>query len=240
MATLYLTEQGAVVRKTGERLIVEKEGQELLEIECFKLDTILVFGTVHLTTPALIALLEHGIELAFLSMSGRLRGQLTPPKAKNVLLRMAQYQKGQDPARALALARAFVRGKVENALALLTRQHRNYPERGFDAYRQELQRLLRRIEAVPTLEALRGLEGTAARTYFQGFGLGPAVRSWPSLAVAVVLLPIRSTRCFPLATSWSTPSLPACSMPWATTLTLGFVTVQVPKIRLVTPVVDAV
>ncbi|RMD60613.1 CRISPR-associated endonuclease Cas1, partial [Candidatus Parcubacteria bacterium] len=171
MATLYLTEQGAVVRKTGERLIVEKEGQELLEIECFKLDTILIFGTVHVTTPALILLLERGIELAFLSMSGRLRGQLTPPKAKNVLLRMAQYQKCQDRACALALARCFVRGKVENALALLTRQHRNYPERGFDPYRQELQRLLHRIDTVPALNALRGLEGTAARIYFQGLGL---------------------------------------------------------------------
>jgi CRISPR-associated protein Cas1 len=35
MANLYLTEQGAVLRKTGERLLVEKDDKELLEIECF-------------------------------------------------------------------------------------------------------------------------------------------------------------------------------------------------------------
>lgn len=171
MATLYLTEQGAVLRKTGERLIVEKEDQELLDIECFKVDTIFVFGNVHVTTPALTTLLDHGIELAFLTMTGRLKGQLTPPKAKNVLLRVAQYQKLQEMAFALELARSFVRGKVQNALALLTRQHRNYPERGFEPYRQELTRLLPRLATAPTLETLRGLEGTAARTYFQGFGL---------------------------------------------------------------------
>ena len=85
MANLYLTEQGAVLRKTGERLLVEKDDKELLEIECFKVDSIFVFGNVHVTTPALTTLLDQGIELAFLSVTGRLKGQLTPPKAKNVL-----------------------------------------------------------------------------------------------------------------------------------------------------------
>ena len=67
MANLYLTEQGAVLRKTGERLIVEKDDQELLEIECFKVDTVFIFGNVHVTTPALTTLLDHGIELAYLT-----------------------------------------------------------------------------------------------------------------------------------------------------------------------------
>ncbi len=171
MANLYLTEQGSMLRKTGDRLIVEKEGRELLEIECFKVDTVFLFGNVHVTTPALTELLDHGIELALLTLGGRLKGQLTPPKAKNVLLRMAQYEKSRDPSWVLAFSRSLVRAKVENALSLLTRQHRNYPERGFDPYRQELERLLGRIAEALTLDSLRGLEGTAARTYFQGFAL---------------------------------------------------------------------
>ncbi|MBI3303616.1 MAG: CRISPR-associated endonuclease Cas1 [Deltaproteobacteria bacterium] len=171
MANLYLTEQGAVVRKTGDRLIVEKDDAELLEIECFKLDTIFLFGNVHVTTPALTELLDHGIELALLTLGGRLKGQLTPLKAKNVLLRMAQYQKSQDPSVALPLARAFVSGKVRNALALLTRQHRNYPERGFAPYREELDRLLSSVATAEPLDSLRGFEGTAARSYFAGFAL---------------------------------------------------------------------
>lgn len=171
MANLYLTEQGAVLRKTGERLLVEKDDKELLEIECFKVDTIFVFGNVQVTTPALTTLLAQGIELAFLSVTGRLKGQLTPPKAKNVLLRVAQYQKFQETPFALNLARCFVQGKVHNALSLLTRQHRNYPTRGFDPYRQELTRLLHKVDTAPTLETLRGLEGTAARVYFEGFRL---------------------------------------------------------------------
>lgn len=44
MANLDLTEQGSVVRKTGDRLVVEKDRAEMLEIECFKLDTVFLFG----------------------------------------------------------------------------------------------------------------------------------------------------------------------------------------------------
>jgi CRISPR-associated protein Cas1 len=171
MANLYLIEQGSVVRKTGDRLIVEKDDKELLEVECFKLDTIFLFGNIHVTTPALTELLEHGIELALLTQGGRLKGQLTPPKAKNVLLRMAQYRRSQDPAWATPLARTFVDAKVQNAAALLTRQQRNYPERGFAPYREELERIRTAIRTTETLDALRGFEGTAARSYFAGFAL---------------------------------------------------------------------
>ncbi|MGE0827506.1 MAG: CRISPR-associated endonuclease Cas1 [Candidatus Binatia bacterium] len=171
MANLYLIEQGAVLRKTGDRLIVEKDAKELLEVECFKIDTVFLFGNVHVTTPALTELLEHGIELAFLTMGGRLKGQLTPPKAKNILLRMAQYQKGQDSIWRRDLARTVVDGKIRNGLALLHRQQRNYPDRGFSPYRDELQGLRDKVQAVETLESLRGLEGAAARSYFAAFAL---------------------------------------------------------------------
>lgn len=171
MANLYLIEQGSVLRKTGNRLIVEKDNAELLEVECFKIDTVFLFGNIHVTTPALTELLEHGIELALLTQGGRLKGQLTPPKAKNVLLRMAQYQQSQESTVTLGLARAFVDAKVRNASALLTRQQRNYPERGFASYREELDRLRTTMATTETLDSLRGFEGTAARTYFAGFAL---------------------------------------------------------------------
>lgn len=171
MANLYLIEQGSVLRKTGDRLIVEKDDTELLEVECFKIDTVFLFGNVHVTTPALTELLEHGIELALLTQGGRLKGQLTPPKAKNVLLRMAQYKQSQEPMGTIGLARTFVDAKVRNALALLTRQQRNYPERGFASYREELDRLRAALTTAETLDSLRGFEGTAARSYFAGFAL---------------------------------------------------------------------
>ena len=43
-------------------------------MECFKIDTVFVFGNIHVTTPALTELLDHDIELALLTMGGRLKG----------------------------------------------------------------------------------------------------------------------------------------------------------------------
>ena len=62
MPVLYVTEQQSIIRKTSDRLVVEKEGNVLMEIPCLKLDTVLIFGNVQVTTQALVEMLDHGIE----------------------------------------------------------------------------------------------------------------------------------------------------------------------------------
>lgn len=128
MAVLYLTEQGSIVRKTSDRLIVEKGHEVLLEIPCRKLDTVLIFGNVQVTTQALHEMLDHGIEFAYLTRSGKLRGQLTPPKAKNIRVRMSQYEASRSEAFCLRLARTLVAAKIGNAVAVLRGFRRNHPE----------------------------------------------------------------------------------------------------------------
>jgi CRISPR-associated protein Cas1 len=71
MATLFITEQGSLIRKTSDRLIVQKDDAVLLEIPCLKIETVLLYGNVQVTTQALAEMLDHGIELALLSRSGR-------------------------------------------------------------------------------------------------------------------------------------------------------------------------
>ena len=108
MATLFITEQNSIIRKTSDRLIVEKDDTVLLEIPCLKIETVLIYGSVQVTSQALAEMLDHGIELALLSRSGRLRGQLTPPKAKNMPLRMRQYELSRSEGFCLDLARSLV------------------------------------------------------------------------------------------------------------------------------------
>jgi CRISPR-associated protein Cas1 len=68
MATLYLTEQGSKLGKTSRRLVVEKDKKLLLEIPEFKVERVLIFGNVQITTQAIVFLLVNGIETSFLSM----------------------------------------------------------------------------------------------------------------------------------------------------------------------------
>lgn len=170
MSVLYLTEQGACVAKRGERIVVEKEGKELLEIECFKLQALLLFGSVQVTTQALRQLLAHEIETAFLTMDGRLLGQLTPVTPKNVFLRMSQVRCFDDTEFTMQVAKAVVDAKVSNALVLLTEFQRNHPEADIRPSINSLRVVVAGIPEVTSQESLLGVEGNAASVYWQAFG----------------------------------------------------------------------
>ncbi len=170
MATLYLTEQGSILRKTSDRLIVEKDHTVLLEVPCLKIDNILIFGNVQVTTQALAELLEHNIELALLSTSGKLRGQLTPPNPKNIRVRMRQYELAHSEESSLGIAKRFVSAKIANSAAVLTRLRRHAPGELPLSFIQELNATLPDVETAPSLESLLGLEGSAAARYFRALG----------------------------------------------------------------------
>lgn len=167
MANLYITEQNAWIRKRGDRVVVEKDDATLLEIPYFKIDTVLLYGNVQFTTQALGLLLDHGVELALLTTSGRLRGQLTPPKAKNITLRMAQYERSACEDFCLNFARELVRGKIENSAAHLRRFRHNHPEVIELSDITNLETHAAQVQSVAGIESLRGVEGTAAARYFR-------------------------------------------------------------------------
>jgi CRISPR-associated protein Cas1 len=169
MACLCITEPYAVLRKTGDRVIVEKDGETIMEVPCLKLDTVLLYGKIQFTYDAAVELLQHGIELSLFSSTGHLWGQLTPPKARNMVLRMRQYELVHSEAFCLRLAKSIIRGKITNAVAVLRRFHINHPQAVPLAVVSDLESRLGRIDATADLDTLRGLEGSAAAAYFGTF-----------------------------------------------------------------------
>jgi CRISPR-associated protein Cas1 len=170
MANLYVTEQGAVLRKTGERIIVEKDGSVLLDVQCNQIDGVLLFGNVQFTTQVAHKLFEHGIEMALLTKTGKLLGQITSPFPKNIELRYAQFKKYDDPSFRLALSKILVNGKISNCLNLCKTFSYNHPEVDLKATSAGLESSLRQIELCQDLSALFGVEGHSATIYFQGYG----------------------------------------------------------------------
>ena len=104
MTTLYLTEQGSVITKTGERLVVRKDGTLLHDVPALHVEQIVVFGNAGFTTPAVRYVLENGIDVAYLSSYGNYRGRFQPAWAKDASIRQQQYQRSLDPAFCLHLA----------------------------------------------------------------------------------------------------------------------------------------
>lgn len=113
MSTLYLLEQGARLEKESKRLIVKKEDKVLLEIPEFKIERVLIFGNIQITTQAMKFLLESGIETSLFTIYGKLIGRVMPSCSKNVVLRMAQFEKSKDENFRLKIAKIIVAGKIK-------------------------------------------------------------------------------------------------------------------------------
>jgi len=168
MAFLYLTEQGSVLRKIGDRLIVEKDSAILLDVPCHKLEAVLLFGNIQVTTQAMAELLDAGVPVSLLNREGALRGSLEPPQGKNVLLRIAQFELHRDPERSMALARRVVDAKLANSAAVLARFGDPEQVRG-QATEEALAQIAEareKVQAADAIDVLDGIEGAAAHLYF--------------------------------------------------------------------------
>ncbi|RMG61040.1 MAG: CRISPR-associated endonuclease Cas1 [Deltaproteobacteria bacterium] len=170
MGILYVTEQGAFLTKAGERIVVRKGDKVLRWVKGNEVSQVIIFGNVGLTTQATAFLLRRGIDVVFLSAGGDYRGRLVTDLGKNVALRKKQFERFSDRDFGLALAREFVRGKVENCLALLRNHNRHHQDEEVASAAHRLRRNLLKVEGASSIEELMGVEGDSARVYFSGFG----------------------------------------------------------------------
>lgn len=177
MATLYLTDQGTTVRKEQNRLVIEADERKVAEIHDFKVDRVVIFGNIQLTTPVIGFLLDRGIETTFLSMYGKLKGRLVPLESKNIILRTRQYSRTQDVGFASGMARAFIEGKIANCSSILSRHQRNHRESDLQSRIDQLASLKSRLPEISSRESMRGIEGQAAAVYFDGLA-GILRRGW--------------------------------------------------------------
>ncbi len=170
-SVLYVTVPGACVHQNHGRLKVTKGSEVLQEARLLDLERVVILGgSAGVTSTAATALMEAGIETAFLSSTGKFRGFLAPARGRGAALRLAQFAAYSDSTRRLALARKFVVRKLKNGDTLLGRYARNHPE--FDPTR-ERDRLFAAgyaAEHAESIERLMGFEGEAAAAYFSAFG----------------------------------------------------------------------
>lgn len=166
MSILYLTHQGARLRREAECLVVEKQGRRLARVPAFQVERVLVFGHSELTSGAVDLLLSRGIECAFVSMSGRLKGRLVSPHSGNAILRVAQFDRGKDESFCLKVSKGFVEAKLKNQRTLLRRFDRSHDELEFTVECGRLTEAQEQLGSCETLAAVRGVEGAGARAYF--------------------------------------------------------------------------
>ena len=170
MSVLYLKEQGAIVQKSGERIIVNKKGQTLLDIPVFQLDNIAVIGNVQVTTQALYMLMQNGVDVSYFSRSGIYLGSSTAESARNILLRFEQYRSFMNEERRLEIARTIVDGKIRNQIEMIRRSRWTGIDYDWHADVNRMEQIRHTLSERKTTQELMGTEGVCSQFYFGAFG----------------------------------------------------------------------
>jgi len=127
-------------------------------------------GPVQFSTQALALLLDHGIDVSFLTSRGRLRGSLVSGQSRNVYLRLAQFDRWKNPEFRVAFSRYIVTAKLTAQERLIDRYRRNHPDQVEEGAQERIRQIIEKIATAESVETLQGLEGAAAATYYRQFG----------------------------------------------------------------------
>lgn len=177
--TVYVTSEGAWLRKDGANLVVEVEGVERGRVPLHMLEGLVTFGRPGASPALMRACAEAGIALSFLDPNGRFLARVEGPRTGNVLLRKAQFRAAEDAGSAVPIVRGIVAAKAANQRTVVRRALRDHadalPRDAIETLGKAEARLTdvaRRTLVTGSVDALRGLEGEAAATYF---GVFPAL-----------------------------------------------------------------
>lgn len=167
---LYLTGHGLTVGKSGEVLQVREYGRGkgtpaklVQEVRLNEVSQVNAFGNIQLTSAAVQGLCAAEKPIAYFSFGGWFYGLTQGLGLKNVFLRREQFRRADDPRFALRIARDIVASKIRNQRTLLQRNHVEPPPVAL----RRLKVLAQQAGEAAALDGLLGIEGTAARVYFE-------------------------------------------------------------------------
>ena len=163
---LYVIGQGLSIGKSGSVLQVRDRDRKIMqEARLMDVSQVNVFGNVSITAQALQELCSAEKPIAHFSIGGWFYGFTQGLGLRNAFLRAEQFRRSADPVFCRAVAGRIIAGKIRNQRTLLQRNHVEPPK---DVLGQ-MKSLAESAERTESIESLLGIEGTAARLYFQNF-----------------------------------------------------------------------
>ena len=171
--TLFVNQDEAYLALDGGNVVVLRENRELARFPLHNFEQITTFGYTGASPALMRKCAEDNIALTFMTPEGRFQARVIGRMNGNVLLRREQYRRADDEEASLILARSFILGKIYNARWTIERMRRDYAmridEEKFQNVSAFLQNSCREVMQTSDLEALRGVEGKAAVSYFSAF-----------------------------------------------------------------------
>lgn len=194
MPTAVINQSNVRVHLKGERLEVcgrneHTDREEVLrEIPLRDLDRLIISESVHLTTPALAAVLRDGVPVQVFSWNGTFLGNFLPAQNHHGLCRLSQYRKTLDSAFAMQMSGRIITAKIYNQRRVLQRltasrfqnaaesENEAEPSSINETLKAEMQKTLAWLDSIfnslkqsRTIDELRGYEGASTARYFHAW-----------------------------------------------------------------------
>ncbi|KOX12668.1 type I-C CRISPR-associated endonuclease Cas1c [Nocardiopsis sp. NRRL B-16309] len=172
--TLYIQTPGASLHlehDTVRVVIPDTPQRHVLPLR--RLESIVVMGNIQVSSQLMSRCAEDGRPIVWMSRGGRFLNRTDGPTRGNVLLRHAQHLAHADPVARLGIAQACIAGKVQNSRQVVLRGARDATTHK-TRLREIAQTLAEAVDSLPDIqdvESVFGVEGNAARVYFEAFAL---------------------------------------------------------------------
>ena len=150
---------------SGELLLEDLQDRKVLtKLPFQKILVLFVIGHIHVTTPLIEKCKRHNVALVILKPSLRPVFYWSDSAEANFLVRKRQYEFGKND---ITIARVLVENKINNHVRLLQRTRKKDSLTLSAIAACERQKML--VRGVQDYNALMGIEGMAAKTFFAAY-----------------------------------------------------------------------
>lgn len=169
MSVIYLMKEGSHARKDGGRLIIEKDGEKVGSIPLLHVDSIVIGRNAQMTTQSLCELAKENVQITFMDRFGHICGTLSNERLslKRLEWQLACFHDEEICRRA---ARYLLEKKLGNQYELLRKYLKNPRHADLRKSVITIAGFRKTLSRVTDIDKMRGLEGMAAKLYFQAFG----------------------------------------------------------------------
>jgi CRISP-associated protein Cas1 len=174
--TLFITLEGAYLRKDGAAVEVRHEGETRLRVPLHNLDGIACFGwDISCSAALMAACAEASVALSFHTPHGKFLAASQGFTSGNILLRREQYRCADHEPAALGIAANMIAAKIANSRQVIMRAARDHGEKSAERSHELtktadfLAGRISLISRATSLDTLRGIEGDCAAGYFAVF-----------------------------------------------------------------------
>ena len=166
MANLYVYEQGTTLDFKDKNLVAITLNERIIPTE--KLERIVVFGDIKITTICIQELLKMGIPITFLSKKGEYFGSLEATNHVDIKKQRLQFQKSADKDFCLELSKILIRGKINNQRAFLFKENKiaKEPLAAISAVR--IKGFVKKVNIAKNIEELNEIIKEMDNLYFTG------------------------------------------------------------------------